>query len=242
NQATNHAPYRFIELPARVHGNIMAVGDDDQSISGWRGADIRNILDFEKDFPDARIVRLERNYRSTGRILEAANRVIAQNARRKGKTLRPMTGPGERITRVEALDEQDEAEWIASEIESRLAENPERSLRDFVVLYRTNAQSRALEEALRRHDLPYQIVGGTRFYERREIMDVLAYLRLISNRRDAGAFDRIVNYPRRGIGDLSKARLMEWAAERGLAPLDAAARAKECELLGSAGASALVSF
>ncbi len=241
-QDTNHAQYRFIELLARVHGNIMAVGDDDQSIYGWRGADIRNILDFEKDFPDARIVRLEQNYRSTGRILEAANRVIAQNARRKGKTLRTMAGPGERITRVDAIDEQDEAEWIASEIESRLAEDPERSLRDFVVLYRTNAQSRALEEALRRHDLPYQIVGGTRFYERREIMDVLAYLRLISNRRDAGAFDRIVNYPRRGIGDLSKARLMEWAAERGLAPLDAAARAKECELLGSAGASALVSF
>ena len=241
-QDTNHAQYRFIELLARVHGNIMAVGDDDQSIYGWRGADIRNILDFENDFPDARIVRLEQNYRSTGRILEAANRVIAQNARRKGKTLRTMAGPGERITRVDAIDEQDEAEWIASEIESRLAEDPERSLRDFVVLYRTNAQSRALEEALRRHDLPYQIVGGTRFYERREIMDVLAYLRLISNRRDAGAFDRIVNYPRRGIGDLSKARLMEWAAERGLAPLDAAARAKECELLGSAGASALVSF
>jgi len=241
-QDTNHAQYRFLELLARKHGNIMAVGDDDQSIYGWRGADIRNILDFEKDFPDARIVRLERNYRSTGRILEAANRVIAQNARRKGKTLRPMTGPGERITRVEALDEQDEAEWIASEIESRLAENPERSLRDFVVLYRTNAQSRALEEALRRHDLPYQIVGGTRFYERREIMDVLAYLRLISNPRDAGAFERIVNYPRRGIGDQSQAQLMAWAAERGLVPLEAAARANECDLLGRGKAAAFVSF
>ncbi len=241
-QDTNGLQYRIVKALADRHRNLCVVGDDDQSIYGWRGADIRNILDFEKDFPDARIVRLEQNYRSTGRILEAANRVIAQNARRKGKTLRTMAGPGERITRVDAIDEQDEAEWIASEIESRLAEDPERSLRDFVVLYRTNAQSRALEEALRRHDLPYQIVGGTRFYERREIMDVLAYLRLISNRRDAGAFDRIVNYPRRGIGDLSKARLMEWAAERGLAPLDAAACAKECELLGSAGASALVSF
>jgi len=241
-QDTNHAQYRFLELLAREHGNIMAVGDDDQSIYGWRGADIRNILDFEKDFPDARIIRLERNYRSTGRILEAANRVIAQNVRRKGKTLRPMAGPGERITRVEALDEQDEAEWIASEIESRLVEDTGRSLRDFVVLYRTNAQSRALEEAFRRHDLPYQIVGGTRFYERREIMDVLAYLRLIANPRDAGAFERVVNYPRRGIGDLTKTRLMQWAAERGLTPLEAAARARECEALSSTGAGALVKF
>jgi DNA helicase-2/ATP-dependent DNA helicase PcrA len=241
-QDTNHAQYRFLELLARAHGNLMAVGDDDQSIYGWRGADIRNILDFEKDFPDARIIRLEQNYRSTGRILEVANRVIAQNVRRKGKTLRTLAGPGERITLVEALDEQDEADWVASEIERRLAEEPERTLRDFVVLYRTNAQSRAHEDALSRRGLPYQIVGGTRFYERREIMDVLAYLRLVSNPRDAGAFERVVNYPRRGIGDTTRARLHTWAAERGLSPLDAAARAAECDRLTAAATTTLAGF
>ncbi|HEY8470931.1 MAG TPA: UvrD-helicase domain-containing protein [Longimicrobiales bacterium] len=241
-QDTNHAQYRFLELLARAHGNLMVVGDDDQSIYGWRGADIRNILDFEKDFPDARIIRLERNYRSTGRILEVANRVIAQNVRRKGKTLRTLAGPGERVTLVEALDEQDEADWIASEIERRLAEEPERTLRDFVVLYRTNAQSRAHEDALSRRGIPYQIVGGTRFYERREIMDVLAYLRLISNPRDAGAFERVVNYPRRGIGDTTRARLQAWAAERGLPLLEAAARAAECDQLPAAASAALTGF
>src|SRR5690606_35375572 len=125
--------------------------------------------------------------RSSATILEAANRVIAENVRRKGKTLRTDAGPGERLTLVEAADEQDEANWIVAEVLARLEENPQLTARDFVILYRTNAQSRALEEAFRRHDLPYQIVGGTRFYERREIMDVLAYLRLISNPRDAGA-------------------------------------------------------
>jgi DNA helicase II / ATP-dependent DNA helicase PcrA len=141
--------------------------------------------------------------------------VIAQNVKRKGKTLRTDAGPGERITRVEALDERDEADWIGKRDRGAAARRDGRTPRDFVVLYRTNAQSRALEEALRRRDVPYQIIGGTRFYERREIMDVLAYLRLISNPRDAGAFDRIVNYPRRGIGDTSRARLLEWARRAG---------------------------
>ncbi len=241
-QDTNHAQYRFLELLAREHTNLMVVGDDDQSIYGWRGADIRNILDFEKDFTAARIVRLEQNYRSTANLLDAANRVIAQNTRRKGKTLRTEAGPGERLTRVEALDERDEADWITHELETRLATTEGSSARDFVVLYRTNAQSRALEEALRRRDVPYQIVGGTRFYERREIMDVLAYLRLISNPRDAGAFDRIVNYPRRGIGDTTKTNLLTWATEQGITPLEAAARAGDNPLLRGAAASSLVRF
>jgi DNA helicase II / ATP-dependent DNA helicase PcrA len=179
-QDTNHAQYRFLELLAKEHANMMVVGDDDQSIYGWRGADIRNILEFEKGFPGARIVRLEQNYRSTGRILEAANRVIAENVRRKGKNLRTDAGPGERITRVECSDERDEAEWIVREIEERAAEDAARTYRDFVILYRTNSQSRALEDGLRDHGIDYMIVGGTRFYERREIMDVVAYLRLIS--------------------------------------------------------------
>jgi DNA helicase-2/ATP-dependent DNA helicase PcrA len=206
-QDTNRAQYQFLHLLASAQeesgGNLMVVGDDDQSIYGWRGADIRNILDFERDFPGARVVRLEQNYRSTARILDAANAVISQNLKRKGKTLRTSAEAGEPLTRVEAYDERDEAEWIAHEIQRRLMRAPDETARDFVVLYRTNAQSRALEEAFRRADLPYQIVGGTRFYERREIMDALAYLRLISNPRDAAAFERVINVPRRGIGDAS---------------------------------------
>ena len=239
-QDTNHAQYVFLSLVSGGGdaGNLMVVGDDDQSIYGWRGADIRNILDFEKDFADAHLIRLEQNYRSTSRILDAANAVIAQNLKRKGKTLRTDAGPGERLTIVEALDERDEADWIGNEIAARTERDRALNLRDFVVLYRTNSQSRALEEAFRRRDIPYQIVGGTRFYERREIMDVLAYLRLISNPRDAGALDRIINYPRRGIGDTSRARLLEWATQRGLSALEAAARADECtDLRGSAAAS-----
>ncbi|MGH7467763.1 MAG: ATP-dependent helicase [Longimicrobiales bacterium] len=241
-QDTNHAQYQLLELLAREHTNLMVVGDDDQSIYGWRGADIRNILDFEKDFPAARIVRLEQNYRSTANVLTAANHVIAQNKRRKGKTLRTDAGPGERLTRVEALDERDEADWITTEMERRLAGTEGSSPRDFVVLYRTNAQSRALEEALRRRDIPYQIVGGTRFYERREIMDVLAYLRLISNPKDAGAWDRIVNYPRRGIGDTTKAQVLVWAAEHGISPLEAAGRAAETPSLRGAAIGSLQRF
>jgi DNA helicase II / ATP-dependent DNA helicase PcrA len=241
-QDTNHAQYRLLRLLADAERNIMVVGDDDQSIYGWRGADIRNILDFEKDFAGARIVRLEQNYRSTGNILDAANRVIAQNARRKGKTLRTDAGAGERLTRVQALDERDEADWIADEIQARLQAGDAQSPRDFTVLYRTNAQSRAFEEAFRRRDMPYQIIGGTRFYERREIMDTLAYLRLIANPRDAGAFDRIVNYPRRGIGDTSRARLLEWATEQEIAPLEAAARAGECPALRGGAAASLEKF
>jgi DNA helicase-2/ATP-dependent DNA helicase PcrA len=241
-QDTNRAQYRFLQALASEHGNLMVVGDDDQSIYGWRGADIRNILDFEKDFPSAHVVRLEQNYRSTGRILDAANHVISENKRRKGKTLRTEAGPGEVLTLVEAQDERDEADWITDEIESRSKRRTIRKARDFVVLYRTNAQSRALEEAFRRRDVPYQVVGGTRFYERREIMDVLAYLRLISNPKDAGAFDRIVNYPRRGIGDTTQAKLLEWAAQRGFTPLEAAARAEECEQLRGGPAASLTGF
>jgi DNA helicase II / ATP-dependent DNA helicase PcrA len=239
-QDTNHAQYMFLTRLAdhEEGGNLMVVGDDDQSIYGWRGADIRNILDFEKDFPDARVVRLEQNYRSTARILDAANAVISRNTRRKGKTLRTDAGPGERITLIGCLDERDEADWIGGEIEGRMQHDPECRLRSFVVLYRTNSQSRTLEEAFRRRDLPYQIIGGTRFYERREIMDAMAYLRLISNPLDVGAFARVVNYPRRGIGDTSQARLLEWAAQQRLSPLAAAARASECtELRGGAAAS-----
>ncbi|HSJ09612.1 MAG TPA: UvrD-helicase domain-containing protein, partial [Longimicrobiales bacterium] len=242
-QDTNHAQYVFLQLMAGGPdgGNLMVVGDDDQSIYGWRGADIRNILDFEKDYPEAHVVRLEQNYRSTGRILDAANAIISKNTKRKGKTLRTDAGPGERLTIVSTLDERDEADWIGAEIEERLRAAGA-SPRQFVVLYRTNSMSRVFEESFNRRALPYIIVGGTRFYERREIMDVLAYLRLVSNPRDAGAFDRIINYPRRGIGDTSRAKLMEWAAWQGITPLEAAARADQVPELRGGAAGAFVAF
>ncbi|MCG6989062.1 MAG: UvrD-helicase domain-containing protein [Gemmatimonadetes bacterium] len=241
-QDTNRAQFRFLELLAAEHGNLMVVGDDDQSIYGWRGADIRNILDFEKAFPGARVVRLERNYRSTRRILEAANAVIAENVDRKGKTLRTERTGGESITLVEAYDETDEARCVVEDIRVRYEQTPGSAYRDFAVLYRTNAQARALEDAFRREGTPYQVIGSVRFYERREIQDVLAYLRLISNPKDAGAFDRVVNYPRRGIGATSQERLTRWAAERGLTLLEAAARADEAPSVPAGATRGLRAF
>jgi DNA helicase II / ATP-dependent DNA helicase PcrA len=238
-QDTNRAQYEFLKLMTGERGNIFVVGDDDQSIYGWRGADIRNILDFEKDFPDARVVRLEENYRSTQRILEAANRVISQNVQRKGKTLRTGNAEGERLTMVEMADESDEAEWITTEIRSRMADDADLAPRHVVVLYRTNAQSRALEEALRREGMPYRVVGGQRFYERREVKDVLAYLRLVANPADDEAFLRIVNVPKRGVGDTSVARLAEHARSISAPLLAAAAQASEVEGLRGAAARAL---
>ena len=256
-QDTNHAQDVLIDLLARGRSgaeaaggepdrdgpaNLMVVGDDDQSIYGWRGADVSNILEFDARYPGARMIRLERNYRSTQRILEAANAVIAENVRRKGKTLRTEAADGERLTLVDCSDERDEANWIASEIELRLADDPELSARDFVLLYRTNAQSRELERALVERSLPYRIVGGTRFYERREIMDVLAYLRLVSNPRDAQAFERVVNYPRRGIGAVNQERLAEWATSRGESLLDAARHARDSDTITAAAAASLERF
>ncbi|MEX2570616.1 MAG: UvrD-helicase domain-containing protein [Gemmatimonadota bacterium] len=236
-QDTNRAQYVFLKLisgrgaeagDVGGHGrggNLFVVGDDDQSIYGWRGADVRNILDFENDFPDARVVRLEENYRSTKRILDAANSVIAENVRRKGKVLRTANVAGDPISVVEAADESDEADWIAGQVQSYLAEEPQRAAGDFVVLYRTNAQSRALEEAFLREGISYRIVGGQRFYERREVKDVLAYLRLVANPADDEAFLRIANVPRRGIGDTSLARLAESARQERTTLLAAAASA-----------------
>jgi DNA helicase-2/ATP-dependent DNA helicase PcrA len=241
-QDTNQAQFRFLELLAGGHGNLMVVGDDDQSIYAWRGADIRNILGFEETFDGSAVVRLEQNYRSSGTILEAANAVISRNVQRKGKTLRTDRGGGETITRVEAADETDEARWIVGEIEARMLENPDRAHRDFAILYRTNAQSRALEDAFRRRGLPYQIVGGVRFYERREIQDVLGYLRLISNPADARAFERVVNYPRRGIGAKSQERLAAWAHREDLSLLEAAARAHEADDVPPAATRSLQKF
>src|SRR5690606_19562645 len=169
-QDTNRAQYQFVKMLGGERGNVMVVGDDDQSIYGWRGADIRNILDFEKDFPAAQIVRLEENYRSTPRILDLANVVIAQNTERRGKTLRPTRADGDRVSLVVAADERDEAEMVTEELLARRARG-RLHLLDVAVLYRTNAQSRALEDAMRKHAIPYRLVGAVRFYDRREIRD-----------------------------------------------------------------------
>ena len=241
-QDTNRAQFRFVELLASEHRNLMVVGDDDQSIYGWRGADVRNILDFETAFSGAHTVRLERNYRSSPVILSAANAVIAENVDRKGKTLRTDRIGGERITLVTTSGETDEARWIADQIEAGLSEGPGLAYREMAILYRTNAQSRALEDVFRRRGLPYQIVGGVRFYERREIQDVLAYLRLISNPLDAGAFERVVNYPRRGIGNTSLDRLSTWAKAEEIRLLEAAARADEAPDVPKGGVRGLIAF
>ena len=241
-QDTNRAQFRFVELLACEHRNLMVVGDDDQSIYGWRGADIRNILDFETAFPGAHTVRLEQNYRSTDVILNAANAVIAVNVDRKGKTLRTDRMGGELITLVSTSGETDEARWIADQIEARASDVPGLAYREMSILYRTNAQSRALEDVFRRRGLPYQIVGGVRFYERREIQDVLAYLRLISNPLDAGAFERVVNYPRRGVGNTTLQRLKAWTDAEGTTLLEEASRADEVPDLPKGGVRGLVVF
>lgn len=219
-QDTNRPQYLFARYLAEVHQNICVVGDDDQSIYAWRGADIRNILDFESDYPNAIVIRLEQNYRSTQVILDAGNALIRNNAGRKGKELWTDRAGGEKIRLKRCVDEAEEARWI-----SGVARDFKRAhtYRDMAVLYRTNAQSRALEEGFRRANIPYQIVGDVRFYERKEVKDVLAYLKLVVNPRDSISFWRVINTPRRGIGATSTGRLDEFAMREGLAPYQALA-------------------
>lgn len=197
-QDTNHAQYEICRMLAAKNKNIMVVGDDDQSIYSWRGADIRNILEFEQDYPNARTVKLEENYRSTGNILAAANAVVANNIHRKQKRLYTQAGEGEKINVYMAADERDEGRWIAAEIEHQRAEGIPYD--QIAVFYRTNAQSRSLEDMLLRAGVPYRIVGGTRFFDRAEIRDVMAYLTLLVNPADDIAAKRVINTPRRGIG------------------------------------------
>ena len=241
-QDTNRAQFRFVELLARAHGNLMVVGDPDQSIYAWRGADVRNILDFETAFPSARVVPLEINYRSKESILSAANAVIGENVNRPKKILRASRKGGDKITLVETSNEKDEAQWIVSEIQDQIQSTQGLSICDCAVLYRTNAQARALEDAFLRARMPYQVVGGLRFYQRREIQDVLAYLRLISNPKDKTAFDRIVNYPRRGIGHTTREHLTRWAVDQGVTMLEAAGRAEEVPGIRTAGVRGLKQF
>ena len=241
-QDTNRAQYRLISLLGGEHGNVLVVGDDDQSIYGWRGADIRNILDFEKDFPAARVVRLEENYRSTPQVLALANAVISANTSRRGKTLRATRGAGETVTLVGSLDERDEAEFVTTELLSRRAADETLVLRDIAILYRTNAQSRALEDACRARAIPYRLVGAVRFYDRREIRDLVSYLKLIANPADDEAFRRAVAAPRRGLGESTIEQLAARARAAGIPLLAAAGRADLHDGLRPAQRQALIGF
>lgn len=214
-QDTNQAQYRLVKLLADWYRNICVVGDDDQCVYQWRGANIRNILNFEKDFPEAKVIKLEQNYRSTQVILEAANYVISHNRGRKPKTLWTVNARGEAITTYQAEDEHDEANFVTTEIE-RVVSLESRNYRDFAVFYRTHAQSRLFEESFMRFGIPYQIIGGLKFYERKEIKDILAYLRVILNSEDVISLKRIINTPRRKIGETTIEALDWWAAQKGL--------------------------
>ena len=238
-QDTNRPQYLFARYLAELHQNICVVGDDDQSIYAWRGADIRNILDFEADYPNAFVVRLEQNYRSTQVILDAGNALIRNNAGRKGKELWTDRARGEKIRLKRCADEAEEARWIAGVTRDFKRAH---TYRDMAVLYRTNAQSRALEEGFRRANIPYQIVGDVRFYERKEVKDVLAYLKLVVNPRDSIGFWRVINTPRRGIGATSAGRLDEFAMREGLAPYQALAHLDAVDGLPARTARAMCEF
>ncbi len=233
-QDTNAVQNALAVLLAGEHRNIVVVGDSDQSVYRFRGADISNILDFEGAFPDATAVTLDQNFRSTQTILDAANAVIANNVSRKPKTLWTDRGPGDQIVRYRAEDEHDEAEWVAHEIR-RLHATEDARWGDVAVFYRTNAQSRALEEALVRAEVPYKVVGGTKFYDRREVKDVLAYLRVLVNPDDEVSWRRVVNVPRRGVGETSVAKLAGWAGREGSSFGEAVARAADAGVGGKAG-------
>jgi DNA helicase II / ATP-dependent DNA helicase PcrA len=240
-QDTNHAQYRIVNLLAAKRRNLMVVGDDDQSIYSWRGADIRNILEFERDYPDATVIRLEQNYRSTATILAAANAVVANNRGRKPKTLWTANAGGESISRYYATDERDEARFVATEIE-RLLREEGRSYAHMAVFYRTNAQSRVLEDVFLRTGVPYQIVGGTRFFDRAEIRDVTAYVKTAVNPADEIALKRIINKPKRGIGDSTVSTVEYEAAKRGVSFETGLRLAVEEGLLGTGPRTRVAAF
>ena len=220
-QDTNHAQYQLVQLLAKRFKNLCVVGDADQSIYGWRGADMQNILDFEQDYPEAKVVLLEENYRSTKTILQAANEVINNNKKRRPKKLWTQNADGENIIYHRSGDEREEANFVAGQINHELQEN-KRQYSDFAVLYRTNAQSRAIEEALLKSNIPYTMVGGTKFYSRKEIRDVVAYLNVIANVRDNISFERIVNEPKRGVGPKALETLRDFATQQDVSLLEAA--------------------
>jgi len=245
-QDTNHAQYRLANLLAGEHRNLAVVGDDDQSIYSWRGADIRNILEFERDYPNAKVIRLEQNYRSTQAILDVANAVVTNNRKRKGKNLWTPRGQGARVQVVEVNDERAEAQFVASEVQKLLegeagAERPYRP-DEVAVLYRTNAQSRVLEEQFGRYAIGYQVIGGPKFYERAEIRDAVAYLTALVNPDDAQRLLRVVNVPKRGIGATSLQRLQAHAAGLGESVWTAMRAADDVPGLSSGALNGLLAF
>jgi len=241
-QDTNKAQYLLISLLARAHRNLCVVGDDWQSIYGWRGAQVKNILNFESDYPEALIVLLEQNYRSSQTILDVAHQIISKNKQQRKKKLWTSNGSGNKVVVAETVDERGEALYLADQIARLRREDPGMKLADVVVLYRTNAQSRALEEAFLQRGVAYRIVGGLKFYERKEIKDVMAYLRLLYSFDDFISFERIINEPKRGIGETTVTRLRQFAAERAMSLVDVALHAAEVPGLQAAKVRALEQF
>lgn len=240
-QDTNRAQYHLVKLLADKYQNLCVVGDDDQSIYGWRGADIRNILDFERDFPKTKIIKLEQNYRSTKNILEAAYHIVSNNTARKDKKLWTENEQGDIITVLQMENEYREAEQIANTIIQEV-EKGERDYKDFAVLYRTNAQSRVLEEKFIQNNVPHRLVGGVRFYDRKEIKDLLAYLKVLSNSKDDIALKRIINVPKRGIGPASITAIENYAYQQNMDFYEAAKLVKEFGILGSGPSAKVLSF
>lgn len=240
-QDTNKAQYKLIRILGKKHHNVCVVGDIDQSIYGWRGADIRNIRDFEKDFPNARLIKLEQNYRSTKMILDAANSVIENNTNRKDKTLWTLKSGGEPIRYYRAASEWDEARFVAREIED-MVERERRNYSDFAILYRTNAQSRAIEEGIIGKGIAYTVVGGYKFYERLEIRNIMAYLKLVQNPWDEVSFARMINVPKRGIGAKSIEQIIDVGRNRNISCLEAAMTAVEEKLVTAKAAEGIRQF
>lgn len=238
-QDTNRTQYELMRLLSAKRRNVAVVGDEDQSIYSWRGADIRNILDFETDFPDAAVIRLEQNYRSTKNILSAAGAVVENNTQRKGKTLWTASGEGEKITLYEGLDAENEALYVADQIDKRLAANPDEQV---AILYRTNFQSRQIEEALRRYHRPYIVVGGFSFYQRAEVKDLIAYLKAVQSPDDSMGMLRIINVPARGIGKTTLDQLEKYALSNGLSLWAGLEKMLDSKEFGSRADSALKAF
>jgi DNA helicase-2/ATP-dependent DNA helicase PcrA len=239
-QDTNHAQYMLVKLLAEKHGNLCVVGDSDQSIYAFRGANIRNIIEFERDYPDAKIVVLEQNYRSTQNILDAANSVIANNPGRQPKHLWTDAGEGHKVRMYEADDERDEAAYVAEKIGE--LEEEGFNTRDVAIFYRTNAQSRVLEEIFVRYGIPYQVVGGTKFYERREVKDGFGYLQVLVNPDDQVALKRVLNTPKRGIGDTTVGHLDRFAQAEGISFHDALLKVNNNEKVSSRAAKSIGEF
>lgn len=240
-QDTNVGQYRMIAQLAQKHGNLCVVGDDDQAIYGWRGADVTNILNFSHERTDCKVVKLEQNYRSTGTILAAANAVIGNNSTRSDKALWTASGQGTLITLIVAENEEEEARQVIEQLQ--LSQYQQKlPWRDFAILYRSNAQSRAFEEALRMEEIPYTLVGGQRFFERKEVKDALSYLAVLANPRDEAALVRTINFPRRGIGDTTLLRLQQWSLEHETPLFDTLGKASIIDGLSEAARKAVTAF